>query len=508
MQLQDKKNSLMLWLSAAAVLLNILIYSVTKLFNPFQHMVAHGTAYEPTSALVSGQITLFILPFITLFLALYLYLRTKASSLIPLFNTLTLTFSSFSIISGSGGSVEFHFSIFMVLAAVAYYDQIKLVVIMTVLFAVQHIAGFLWLPELVFGSHQYSFLMVFIHAVFLLLTSGATIWQIRSKYAITQQLEAEKKDKDDKLTILLQEVHKLSEQIDFTTNTVLRSSSQVVSSNKEVRNVSEEITDGLGSQAVSIQLIEHKLRDISLAVQTSLDSSAKMKASAAITEKGVLSSHEMMVTMGGFMLKTSQAVSGVAETMLVLQRSLASTEEMVVKIQELANNTNLLALNASIEAARAGEHGRGFSVVAGEVRKLAEQSRETAVSIQDTLTVIRQESDLTFSQVETGQAVVNQSMTYLDTLGREFEQMKQTMDELLHYIINMNERMETIEAGTTGVTTEMIEISAVIEQGVASMEHLTEICGQQIKESEQVDQEIRELTQLSNELQQRFNLSH
>jgi len=509
MQLQDKKNSLMLWLSAAAVLLSIIVYSITKLNQPVQHMAhhmaAHGTAYEMTPALFRGQIILLALPVITLLYALFLYRRNKENTLIPLFNTLTLTFASFSIISGSGGSVEYHFSIFMVLAAAAYYDQIKLIVIMTVLFAIQHVAGFFWFPELVFGSNEYSFLMVLIHAVFLLLTSSATIWQIHSKQTITNQLETEKQDKDQKLNELLQEVHRLSKQIGYTSNTVFSSSSQAVSSNKEVRNVSEEITGGLGSQALSIQLMEQKLREINHAVQASLDSSAKMRESAATTKKGVQSSHETMITMGDFMQKTSEAVSGVADTMMLLRRSIASTEDRVKEIQELADNTTLLALNASIEAARAGEHGKGFSVVAGEVRKLAEKSRNTASSIQDTLSVIRKDSNLTFSQVESGQKIVHQSMAYLDTLSGEFDQMKKTMEELVHYIVNMNERMKAIEEGTSGVTTEMIEISAVIEQGIGSMEHLTEICGQQIVESEQVDNEIRELTQLSDKLQQRFS---
>ncbi|WP_281888589.1 hypothetical protein [Paenibacillus sp. YYML68] len=70
--------------------------------------------------------------------------------------------------------MEFHFSIFMVVAAVAYYEQIRLVLLMTVLFAVQHVAGYFLIPQLVFGTSSYSFLMLCIHALFFILTSGAT----------------------------------------------------------------------------------------------------------------------------------------------------------------------------------------------------------------------------------------------------------------------------------------------------------------------------------------------
>ena len=108
------------------------------------------------------------------------YQKQHDHRLVPLLNTLTLTFASMSIISGGGGTVEFHFSIFMVLAIVAYYENMKLIAIMTVLFALQHILGFFFLTELVFGAASYSFLMLVIHAVFLILTSGATSLQIHS----------------------------------------------------------------------------------------------------------------------------------------------------------------------------------------------------------------------------------------------------------------------------------------------------------------------------------------
>jgi len=155
---------------------------------------------------------------------------------------------------------------------------------MTILFAIQHVAGFFFFPQLVFGTDMYSFLMVAIHAVFLVLTSSATIWQIRSKHSITSQLEAEKGSKEDKIMALMWHVQSLSEQIGSTSGIVSETSEQNVRTNQEMRYAFEEVTGGLGDQALSLEQMEYKIRNINLAIQSALISSEEMKNNAIVTE--------------------------------------------------------------------------------------------------------------------------------------------------------------------------------------------------------------------------------
>lgn len=129
---------------------------------------------------------LLIFPILLYIITHLLSLKVYRHKLIPLLNTLILTFSSISIIAGAGGRVEFHFSIFMVVAILGYYQSINLMLIMTGIFAVQHLLGYFLIPELVFDVHEYSFQMLLIHALFLIFTSAAISSQIYS------QLKAEK----------------------------------------------------------------------------------------------------------------------------------------------------------------------------------------------------------------------------------------------------------------------------------------------------------------------------
>ncbi|WP_256757425.1 methyl-accepting chemotaxis protein [Cohnella sp. WQ 127256] len=505
--MQVQKNGLMLWISTAAVLLNVVIFTLTRWFDPFGHdMGMHGEVSEMSSHIQWAGNFLFILPIVGLGLNIYWFKRNKEHRWLPWINTLTLTLSSIAIISGSGGGVEFHFSIFMVIAASAYYDNTKLIYMMTGLFAIQHIAGYLFVPELIFGVDTYSFLMVAIHAGFLILTSSATVLQINSKHKITSQLEAEKRSKDDKVLELLEHVRSLSAQIGSTSSIVSGKSESNVRSNQEMSTAFSEVAIGLGDQALSIEQMEMKLSHINHSIQTALISSEEMKKNAETTGQSVEASHQKIKLLSEHMIHISESVNAVAETMISLKHSSTRAESMVSTVRQVANQTNLLALNASIEAARAGEHGRGFAVVASEIQKLANQSRLAAEEIQEVMAEIRAESDVTFAGVESGQAVIQQAVSHVGEFAAQFEQVQQTMHHLLEFIISMNQMMMTFRQDSMGVTEDMTRISVVIEEGMASMEQLTAICDNQIESAKQVDTEIGQLGKLSESMQQRFSV--
>jgi methyl-accepting chemotaxis protein len=500
-----RKNRLMLWLSGAALLLNVIIFTINRLFAPFHDVTGmHGGDFGKTEMIMWSQNVLFLLPFCSMGLGIYLFVRNKEHEWLPWVNTLTLTLSSISIISGSGGGVEFHFSIFMVIAVTAYYDNVRLIAMMTILFAIQHILGFIWFPQLIFGAESYSLLMITIHALFLILTSSATILQINSKRIITSQLEAEKRSKDDKLMELLEHVQSLSAQIGTTSNIVSGKSEQNVQTNQEMRYAFEDVTGGLGDQALSIERMEIKLRNINSSIETVFYSSEEVSGHAVKSEQAIEASHQKIISLREYMNQISQAVNTAAETMLSLMKSSSRAVDMVKWIQQAADQTGLLALNASIVAARAGEGGNSFAVVANEVRNLANQSRVTAEEIQEVMTAIRIESELTNVQVENGQEVVRQSLAYVESFAEHFEQVKQTIQRMSTFIIEMNQMFLTIKQDSFEVAGEMTQISTVIEEGMTSMEQLTAMCDNQIQAAEQVDDEIGQLSKLSVALQGRF----
>nr|WP_042470614.1 methyl-accepting chemotaxis protein [Bacillus ndiopicus] len=503
--MQNKKNYLMLRLAALTSGINMIVFILAKFFNLFEGHNSHGTIAEVTTAIVVGGYIFFAIPFLLLTWGIVLYFKNPEHHLLPWVNALAQTFGSMAIISSAGGGVEFHFSIFMVLAIIAYYEQVRLMILMTVLFAVQHIAGYFFIPQLVFGTDKYPFLMLVIHAIFLLLTSYATIQQILSKNAITKQLEEEKNSKEESLVHVVQQVEKLSEHIQRASINVSNKSEQNLKFNEALGYSFDEVAGGLSQQIDSIQHMNDNLGRIHDSIQKTFDSFEEIQAEAMTTEEAVTESYEMIERIQEQNKNVLQTTSVFVSSMQSLQQSTVEAQSMISMIQAIADQTNLLALNASIEAARAGEHGKGFAVVADEIRKLSDQSRNAAEEIQEIITTIGQESETNVAHVNIGQEAIQQSTASVETFATDFGKIHQMIQRMLSYIFEMNNMMTNIHKDTSDVTGNMQQILVVTEKGFDAVEKLRVMSGSQIESAKQVDEEIEGLGALSRSLQQQFS---
>ena len=139
-------------------------------------------------------------------------------------------------------------------------------------------------------------------------------------------------------------------------------------------------------------------------------------------------------------------------------------------ISSISEKTNLLSLNAAIEAARAGEAGRGFSIVASEIRKLADQSKESTINISKILLQLDKEVDFVFNEIASLSKTNTESASLIGTTENKINMLSSTLDSLSYNINLINNKINSTLKSNEEITESIINLSAVSEETLANSE--------------------------------------
>lgn len=443
------KNKIMSFISIGVVIFALIVYILHSQFLLFsEYIILSGMAHEPKSALT---VVFLVVILILMTAIIFSFFKQHFNNYIPLFVTLALTFSSISVIASSNGMIEYHFSIFMVIALLAYYESIRLIVLSTIIFAIHHIVGYFTFPEILCGSSQYPFSVLLLHALFLIFTSGATIVQIVHKNKYKVKVESEIEKKQQQFELMLGNLQTSAQTVKNTTDILMDNVAKTTTSSVEIKAAVNEISEGALQQTNSARESVTAINEMAIGIERIADSSMIVSNHAQGTvneaKNGVSSILETRINFDSVNL----SVENLGTTVMNLQNKSKDIGEISRVITEITEQTNLLALNASIEAARAGEHGKGFAVVAEEVRKLAEQSKSSASDI----TKIIQEI-----QFATSEATTSIQTTVIE-VDRGLSNVKKT-ESILDSIVTHSE----------DVARQIHEVSAISEQLSASSEEV------------------------------------
>ena len=284
--------------------------------------------------------------------------------------------------------------------------------------------------------------------------------------------------------------------------TINDTTSYVASASEELTANAQQSADASELVAQSVVNVAASCTDSSEAARVASEEAGEFMNKVEVFNDALLDISKKVRTTNDAASRGSSDVDDATRQMQIIEKSISDTAVVVQglgeqvqtigaivdAISEIADQTNLLSLNASIEAARAGEAGKGFAVVADEIRKLADQSNEAAGKITELIGGIQDKSNHAVDSMKLGLENVRTGSDIVENAGNTFGQIVEMVSEVSvnsdkmaelatkfkESAQSISEAIETMDQKSRGVAEETENVSAASEQQTASMHEIAE----------------------------------
>lgn len=264
-----------------------------------------------------------------------------------------------------------------------------------------------------------------------------------------------------------------SQQIGATTEEISATMHEVAQASEQSARGASEIAQGSATQAASVTIGSEQVKELVSAIQSVVrDTEAATQSTVQANETVATGSKAVEKTVAG-MGRIQSAVRESADVIASLGQTSAKIGGIVQTINEIAGQTNLLALNAAIEAARAGEAGRGFAVVADEVRKLAERCTMATKDIGGLIGEIQSQTQQAVTAMELGTREVIAGTSLAGEAGASLARIQAVVLEMSGQVMSISAAAEEMSASAEEVSGTITEVAAVVEESAAAAEEMS-----------------------------------
>ena len=304
---------------------------------------------------------------------------------------------------------------------------------------------------------------------------------------------------------LVSQVHTSAEQVAASSEELMASAEQTTEATNQIAASIQEVAGGSKKQEVSTDESSQAMQEMMAGVQLVATATATVAdvSSAATKEadEGDIALQRVVIQMD----KINESTNDSATVIQQLEERSTAIVKIIEVITGIADQTNLLALNAAIEAARAGEHGKGFAVVADEVRKLAEQSKNSADQIAGLIGEIQADTKHAVRAMEIGTDEVASGISVVQEAGAGFKRIQSSISEMSSQIQEISSVAQRMSASAEQVNTSIGQVALVAKQTSENAETVAATSEEQLASMEEITMSSTALSKRAEELLTQIN---
>ncbi|QQK77407.1 hypothetical protein HUG15_18685 [Salicibibacter cibarius] len=459
-------------------------------------LIGNFVSGVPTDAIIIFTIT-------GIFLAGIITLLTYMQKIIPVVPYIvTVGFAILTIVLGfSSPKLSNFLIVFLSIAIVSLYQNYRLIALAGFLNLILTNVFFIVLNESMFvglGTDIQISLNLFVILITLVLMGQATIGT-KLQQNVENQAEQALQGK--------KQLEKLFEKVSHSQATIKQFSRKVnenVSSMKEVSNqlreAFTEVSKGTEHQAASVSEMNDLMQSQDHTVNEVTSHTTNVATATDDSLKEATADYERLRQLKIEVGKVQKMVQSTADTMNELVNKSKDVGTILVTVDGLAEQTNLLSLNAAIEAARAGEHGKGFAVVADEVRKLAVDSQQSTKKIADIIHGIQEQSGTVAKEVHRSKSAIDESLDMAKQSEESLEKLVKNMGTMRESARSLETLVKKLEDSSETITGEITAIAGVTQNSHGMVEEVFASVEEQNEYMVEINDQFEQLEALNEDL--------